>query len=317
MTPILTLTMNPSLDLATEAERVVTEQKNRCFSMRRDPGGGGINVSRVILTLGGRTHAIYPAGGPAALVLRALLDGEGVDQEVVPIKGPTRENLTVLDGETGEHYQFVLEGPELQKSDWQGCLDRVAEVTVSASYVVASGSLPPGVPEDFYARLARALKKTGARVVVDTSGPPLAAALEEGVFLAKPNLGELEDLAGTGLTEPDQQDGLIQELLSAAKAEMIALTLGPDGAAVFWPKDKARVAPPPIAAHESAVGAGDSFLGAFVLGLAQNLPIEDALRYGVAAGTAALLTPGTELCHKADVERLSESLRADPPTAAS
>lgn len=304
MTPIITLTMNPSLDLSAEADQVLAEQKNRCHTVRLDPGGGGINVSRVVRILGGDSLAIYPAGGPAAAMLRDLLARDGVARDTVPIGGATRQDFSVLDRSLGQEYRFVLPGPEISAAEWQACLDKVEGHGKVGGTIVASGSLPPGVPDDFYARLARITKGQGVRLALDTSGAPLAAALEEGVDVVKPNLRELQDLIGEPLDGPARQDAVMHRLRADGKAGMVALTLGSGGAAAVWDGGQARIGVPPIAGLKSAVGAGDSFLGALGLALTRGRTVEDALRYAVAAGSAALLTPGTELCRRKDVERL-------------
>jgi len=196
---ILTVTPNPAIDLSASTQTVTPEHKLRCTDVRRDPGGGGINVARVLTRFGVRCRALYPAGPVLGRLLRQLLDDEGVSSIPVEIAGETRESFTVLEHASGREYRFVLSGPQLQRSEWQACLDAVATLPEAPAWVVASGSLPAGVPDDFFARLARAARARGARMVLDTSGPPLAAALEEGVYLSKPNLRELRELTGLPL----------------------------------------------------------------------------------------------------------------------
>jgi 6-phosphofructokinase 2 len=302
MTAILTVTMNPAIDVSATAEEVVPVRKIRCQDIKRDPGGGGINVARVVKRLGADCRALFPAGGsPGRLLDRALTEA-GIASIPVAVDAETRENFSVFDSACGAQYRFVLPGEPLSVEAWQACLDTVAALADTPDYVVASGSLPPAVPEDFYARLARAAASIGARFVLDTSGPALAAALEEGVYLVKPNLRELGDLTGLPLERAPEWTSAAAALVASGKAEVVALTLGEDGALLIGPDTHLRAPAIPVE-PVSAVGAGDSFLAAMIWRLSEGGSLEDAFRYGVAAGTAALLTDGTELALKSDIDR--------------
>lgn len=305
--PILTLTVNPALDVSTSTERLYSGHKLRCSRSRLDPGGGGVNVSRVVQRLGGQTLAIYTAGGPTGEAYRRLMEAERIPALVIPIHGSTRQNFTVDETSTGNQFRFVLEGPELSEEEWRICLDLVAAWVPAGGYVVASGSLSPGVPEDFYARVARLVRKGGARCVVDASGPALAEALAEGVFLVKPSRRELGAHFGAALDSERSQIEAASTLVGDGSAEYVALTLGEAGAVLASKKGIIRL-PVPSVQVLSTVGAGDSFLGAFVLRLAQERPVEAAFRAAVAAGSATAMTPATELCHRSDVERLEAEI---------
>jgi 6-phosphofructokinase 2 len=167
--------------------------------------------------------------------------------------------------------------------------------------------LPPGVPDDFFARAARIAREANARFVVDTSGPPLAEALREGIYLIKPNLREFQELTGVQSTATDALAAAGRDLIRRGLVTMIALSLGQDGALLIAQDDVLRAEGLPIK-PVSVVGAGDSFLGALVWSLAHDGDLDLALRYGMAAGSAAVLNAGTELCRKADVERLVSSV---------
>ena len=303
MTAVLTVTMNPSIDISASTERVAPIRKLRCTAEQRDPGGGGINVARVVKRFGADCRALYPAGGSPGRLLRRLLDEEGIVSLPVDIAADTRESFTVQDESSRNQYRFVLPGPELNAGEWRQCLDRVASSPDPAAYVVASGSLPPGVPDDFYARVARIAAVRGTRVVLDTSGPALAAALDEGVHLIKPNLRELRDLSGQPLEGETDWADAAAELVRRGKADVVALTLGHLGALLVSRDLRLRAGALSVNIS-SAVGAGDSFLAAMVWRLSSGSTLEEAFRYGVAAGTAALLTPGTELCREDDAARL-------------
>ena len=205
MQPILTLTVNPALDVSTATEQVISGHKLRCGASRLDPGGGGVNVSRVVQRLGGRTLAVYTAGGPTGEAYRRLIEAERVPTLAVPIQGSTREDFTVDETTTGKQFRFVLQGPELSEPEWRLCLALVADSMPVGGYVVASGSLPPGVPDDFYARVARLARRHDARCIVDASGPALSEALAEGVFLVKPSRRELGLHFGTTLESGESQ----------------------------------------------------------------------------------------------------------------
>jgi 6-phosphofructokinase 2 len=307
VTPILTLTVNPALDISTSTERVIGNHKLRCATSRLDPGGGGVNVSRVVRRLGGRTLAVFTSGGPIGEAHRLLVEAERVPSLVVPITGSTRQSFTVDENSSDDEYRLVLEGPELSEQEWQTCLDYVVQTVSAGGFVVASGSLPPGVPDDFYARVVRLAREGGARCIVDSTGPALTAALDEGTFLVAPSRSELGAHFGTNLDSEESQVEAAAALVADGSAEYVALTLGGEGALLASRAGVMRLQAPRVKVV-GTVGAGDCFLAAFVLRIAQERSVEDAFRAAVAAGTAAVMTPATELCHRADVERLEAEL---------
>lgn len=307
MDTILTVTMNPTIDKTTHVDRVAPGQKLRCAAPRHDPGGGGINVSRAVGKLGGEATAVYPAGGPMGAVLENRLNEEDVARIQIPIAGWTRENVTVLDDSGEQHYRFNMPGPELSESDWRRCLDRVREFRPLPDYVVASGSLPPGVPDDFYGRLVRLGREWDARVVVDTSGDALRAAAREGLYLLKPNMRELGQLAGGPIEDEEQQEEAATELVRSGQAEVVVVSLGAAGALLVT-EDRCERLRAPVVNIRSKIGAGDSMVAGMVLALSGGWDLVEAVRYGIASGAAAVMTPGTELCRKEDTERLYERI---------
>jgi 6-phosphofructokinase 2 len=308
MPDIATVTINPAVDLSTSIEKIVPVAKLRGTLQRRDPGGGGINVARVINRLGGRdVRAIYPVGGAMGDMLRRLLDAEHVVSQTFPIAGETREDFFVHEISTAQHYRFILPGPSLNEAEWSECLRLIASLEPFPRFVVASGSLPAGVPDDFLARVADLAKRRGARMIVDTSGPALAAAVSKGVDLIKPNLREMRELTGTEPRNAREWEAAAQLIIHNRQATVVALTMGHLGAALVTRDRVWRARPLPVTPL-SAVGAGDSFLGALVWRLASSADLVDVFRYAMAAGAAALLNPGTELCRPADVERLAEQV---------
>jgi 6-phosphofructokinase 2 len=300
--------MNPAVDVSTSVERMTPAHKLRCSTAQQDPGGGGINVARVILRLGGNVMTIYPVGGATGQLLRRLVDAEEIQSVTDELSEETRLSFTVMEKETGEEYRFVFPGPTLSEPEWRQCLDRIGSLPNRPDIFVISGSLPPGVPEDFYASVARIAKASGAKVVLDTSGSALRAALHEGLYLIKPNLRELRELTCAPLDDQNAWVLTCRELVRAGRAEVVALTLGEKGALLVTHDMALRATALPIQ-PVSTVGAGDSFVGAMIWALAGGKDMKDAFRYGVAAGSAALLTPGTELCAREDVERLYSEVR--------
>ena len=313
--PIVTVTMNPAIDLSTAVERVVPDRKLRCGLPVRDPGGGGVNVARAVRRLGGEALAVFPAGGAAGDLLQELLLGERVPHVAIRTEGWTRENVNVSEQETGKQFRFVLPGPSLSTVEWERCLDELRELDPFPRLLVASGSLPLGVPSDFYARMARLARTSGARMVLDTSGEPLRLAVEEGVYLLKPSLREFQEL--TGSTAQGQAELLdrARALIRDGRCEILVLSLGAEG--VLWVSAKeAEWMRAPSVAVSSSVGAGDSMVAGIVLALSRGKPVREAVRLGLAAATASVMTPGTGLCRLEDVERLAAGIRSSELGAA-
>ncbi len=304
---ILTLTLNPTVDIAGDAKAVQPVRKVRTTNETFDPGGGGVNVARVLRELGGETLAVVLAGGVSGRLLEELLTEGGVPHRTIPIAGRTRMSHTVQDLSTGQEYRFVPEGPTLGEAEWQAALDALEQA--EAAWVVASGSLAPGVPEDFYARAAAIAARRGQQFVLDTSGPPLRAALGKGLALIKPSRGEFEALVGRPLPDAEAQDAAALELLRQGAAGLIAVTLGHEGAMLAEPGGVLRL-PALDVPVRGAVGAGDSFLAAMVLALSRGESPREAFAWGMAAGAAAVMATGTAHPRRADVEALRRRIGA-------
>lgn len=306
MKPIVTVTLNPAIDEASEAETVHPTRKIRVTNQRYDPGGGGINVARVLTELGRPAHAVFLSGGATGPVLEALLAERDLDIEPVRIEAATRVSHAVYEKRTGHEYRFVPEGPVVRQEEWQACLAAIERL--GFDYLVASGSLPRGLADDAYCALAEIARRKGARFVLDTSGPALKAAVEKGgLALVKPSLGEFQSLIGREIDEIEEIEAAAASLVRERDVEMIAVTLGHRGALLATPSGTVRLRPPDVPA-KSATGAGDSFVGGMVFALAEGHSPEDAFAFGVAAGAAAVMTPGTELCRRDDVWRLFGTL---------
>jgi 6-phosphofructokinase 2 len=301
--------MNPTVDKNAVVEHVVAERKLRCRPPRHDPGGGGINVSRAIQRLGGRSLALYPAGGAIGTMLQNLLGREEIEYCVVPIEGMTRENLTIREGSTDQQYRFGMPGPFLRETEWEQCLDELSNVDPHPEYIVASGSLPPGAPNDFYSRVARLGHELSSQVILDTSGEALLEAVQEGVYLVKPNMRELRQLAGEELRGEAEQESAAKEIVRQGRASAVIVSLGAAGALFVSAKATKRIRAPTVQIR-SKIGAGDSMVAGIALGLARGKALHDAVLFGIAAGSAAVMTPGTELCRRQDTERLYEQMRS-------
>ncbi|HLR98610.1 1-phosphofructokinase family hexose kinase [Mycolicibacillus parakoreensis] len=298
---IVTLTMNPALDVTASTARVHPSSKVRCYNDRYDPGGGGINAARIAHLLGADVLALFPIGGQTGELLVDLLIREGVPYRRVEIPGRTRESFTVDEESTGEQYRFVLPGPTLSSVEYTRCLDELRAVATGARFVIASGSLPPAAPVGFYQAVAELCAGLGARLILDASGPGLRH-LTSGVFLLKPSLRELGELVGRELdAEPDIL-AAARELITAGTVEVVVVSRGPQGALLVTADEWRRF--PAIARRPvSTVGAGDAMVGAIATALSRDWSLPDAVRYGIAASAAKLGTVGTELCRREDVER--------------
>ncbi len=303
MVNIYTLTLAPSLDSATLTPHIYPEGKLRCTAPVFEPGGGGINVARAITHLGGKATAIFPAGGATGEHLVALLADEQVATQSVESHDWTRQNLHVHVEASGEQYRFVMPGASLSADEFRRLEEKVLAIE-SGSLLVTSGSLPPGVELAKLTQLLTAAQNKGIRCVVDSSGDALAAALELGnIELVKPNQKELSALVGRELTQPDDVRKAAQEIVHAGKALRVVVSLGPQGALAVDAQQCVQVVPPPMKS-QSTVGAGDSMVGAMTLKLAEGAPLEDMVRYGVAAGSAATINQGTRLCARDDTQKI-------------
>lgn len=303
---IVTLTVNPAVDKSTHIDRLIPEQKLRCDAPRFDAGGGGINVSKAIKRLGGKSTAIFTTGGPSGQVLRDLVSQEGIDCEVIQTEQWTRENFIVAETSTNAQYRFGMPGAALSEAETEAVLETLRQS--KAEYVVASGSLPPQMDVNFYEKVAAISKEIGARLVLDTSGEPLRAACDEGVFLLKPNIGELEVLVGAKDLQIDDVDDAARMLIGDGKCEVVIVSMGPKGA-ILVTKDLCEHVPAPPVQKRSTVGAGDSMVAGMTWALTQGLTYSEMIRWGVACGSAATMNEGTQLFLRADVERLMDWLK--------
>lgn len=272
-----------------------------------EAGGGGINVSRALGKLGGSSIAIYPSGGCTGVLFDRLLAKDKVPAKIVRSESETRENFIVVEESSGEQYRFGIPGTVLAEHEWNELLGKLEEES-EADFIVASGSLPPGVPLDIYAKIALIAKNKKAKFIVDTSGEALHHAINEGVFLVKPNLNELAAFTGKPVTNSGQIIDAAKQIIREKNCSAVVVSMGGAGA-VFVSEHHAEKITVPKVDVKSTVGAGDSMVGGIVLYLSRGKDIYESVQYGLACGTAATMNPGTELCKKEDADMLFKQIK--------
>lgn len=314
MRDILTVTLNPALDLATDVARIVPDMKLRCSPAQLDPGGGGINVSRAIAILGGRSRTFVVLGGHNGDHMAKLMTEAGLDLIVHPARGETRSSLSVMDKTTGEQFRFMLPGPEWSELDVAAVTASVSHAARPGGLAVVSGSIPPGVPLSIPVDLGRSMAARGVDVVVDTSGEALriaGAATDKLIHVLRMNHNEANDLAGRTLRDLTDSADFAQSLVARGAARIVIVARDHEGSVLAT--DGLRLhAPAANVVVKSKVGAGDTFVGAFMLGLANGDDLATALTRGVAGASAAVMTDATRLCRREDAERLMAECRARP-----
>ncbi len=300
---IVTVTLNPALDKSTETDKLIPEKKLRCSELIVEAGGGGSNVRKAIKKLGGESMAIFPSGGKNGELLEQALNDLQINFKSVPVKSNTRENLVVREINTNSQFRFVMPGASLSSADADACIRVLKTCKPTPTIIVASGSLPPGIEEDFYARLAIVAREIGARYIVDTSGHPLQLAAEKGVYLLKPNLHELSNLVGQESLDIMDVDDAAMEVIRKGQCEVIVVSLGATGALLVTKSGYEHI-PAPSVKKKSTVGAGDSTVAGMVWMLSQGKPLREVVRFGVACGSAATMNAGSQLFKKEDAQRL-------------
>lgn len=302
MVDVLTVTLNPTIDKTFSVERVVPDRKLAASDVRQFPGGGGINVARAICRLDGDAHALWACGGSTGGKLAELLEADCIAHTPVRIHAEVRENLIVEDLSSRQQYRFGMPGPDLSDDEQHHWLEQVGECSGAAKYVVLSGSLPRRISSQWYGELIRAVPRE-TRVVVDTKREPLAEAMKVGVYLVKPNVHELEELVNRQLEGDQDIAAAARDLIQQGGAQVVLVSLGRGGALLATADGAHRLSAPAVPMR-SKVGAGDSMVGGAVNALARGCSLTEAARWGVAAGAAAVMSEGTELCRKEDTERL-------------
>lgn len=313
MERIITLTLNPVLDKNTTVNGIAPNAKLRCTSPVYYPGGGGINVSRALKKLGGSSYCIYLAGGPAGKHLQQLISENGISQKAIPIEGWTRENLSVTDTHTNLQYRFGVPGPFVQEKEWKEALKQVEDHLKEGDYLVASGKLPPGIPNDFYVSVARIAKEKNVRFILDTSREALVSSRKADIYLMKPNLGEFSALCGVSSISARELEVLAKKFVKENPCIVIAISLGQRGALVVGKNETHHISAPTVH-QKSTIGAGDSMVAGMVYSLLKGKSLLEMAQYGVACGTAATMHSGTQLCMKEDADKLYAWISAQNDT---
>ncbi len=298
---IATLTLNPSLDKTVTVDELVIDETNRWTSLRRDPGGKGINVSRVIHELGGETVAYGFIGGIDGETLKHLLRQQGVHFDFTPIKGEIRSNFIITDLKNRHQTRIDAPGPHISRDELKKLMNKISNIKPKPDFLVLAGSVPPGIPDDIYRRLIMEAKNSGMKTALDSDGKWLKEGIKGKPDVVKPNVREAEELLETKLAD---EAAIIQAAKTIADQGIgvAVVSRGKDGLIAVAGGRVVKAVPPQVEIR-STVGAGDSAVAALVLKLSQGYGIDEACRWAVAAGTAATLTPGTELCRREDVEK--------------
>lgn len=305
---IVTVSLNPTIDMMSETDLVTPTHKIRTSNETFEPGGGGVNVARVIQELGGAATVICPVGGFPGRMLDELLGAAALPRAIVPIAGNTRISVTVYERKTGHEFRFTPNGPTLSPAEVEACLAAIHEADFDT--LVASGSIPLGAPNDVLAQIADIAAARGARFILDSSGAGLSVTLARSkVTMVKPSMSELEALVGRRLDHKSAKEAAT-DLVRRGTAEIVAVTMGAAGALVVTRDRTYRLKTPKVEAR-SAVGAGDAFVGAMTLALAEGRPVADGLMLATAAGAATALTPVAKVCARGDVMRLLDDVQRD------
>jgi 6-phosphofructokinase 2 len=307
MPAIITITFSTCIDKSTSVPSLLPEKKLKCAAPKLEPGGGGINVARAIKKLGGEAVALFPSGGYTGQYFNHLMEKENVPCTIIETINETRENIIVFDESTGNQYRFGMPGTSLSENEWKQCLEAIAASTC-VEFIIASGSLPPGVSVNIYAQIAKIAKSKHAKFIVDTSGEALKHAADEAVYLLKPNLGELSTLTGVKDISIHNVEEVAKKFISNKHCSILVVSLGEKGALLVTKNETHKIIPP-VVNRKSTVGAGDSMVAGIVLGLYRGMSLKETLQYGVACGTAATLNPGTELCKREDAEALFKEIK--------
>lgn len=302
---IVTLTINPSLDKSTHFTGLIAEQKIRCEKPRYDAGGGGINVSKAIAKLGGTSTCVFTSGGSSGEKLEELIANENLESCVIKTKNWTRENFIAFENKTKAQYRFGFPGNEFNEDEKEEIFKTIKEL--KTDYLVISGSLNEGLPTNFYQKISEIAKESNIKVIVDTSGEGLKKVLETGVYLIKPNIGELAKLIGVEHLELTEVEKAAKKLIKNKSAEIVVVSLGAEGA-ILVTKEEVYLVKAPKVEKKSTVGAGDSMVGGMVWALSQNKTLKEVIQIGVCCGTAATMNEGTQLFKVEDVMRLLEVL---------
>jgi 6-phosphofructokinase 2 len=304
---IATVTLNPCLDRTITVHRLVVDETNRWTGTHLYAGGKGIDVSRAIHEMDGITTAYGFVGGPDGRILEILLDEEGLPFSFTPIMQETRTNFIITDTTTSQQTRINAPGPRISKKELERFIGKLRRIYPSPDLMVFGGSVPPGVPVNIYHDLVMEANGFGIRSILDSEGQWLEEGIKAKPYLVKPNVREAEELLKTELST---EKAIINGALGLVEMgiEVAVVSRGTDGIVAATKEKIIKAVPPPVKVR-SAVGAGDCAIAGLALKLAYGEPLIEACQLAVAMGTAAVLTPGTELCHRTDVEKMLPQIK--------
>jgi|LGOV01.1.fsa_nt_gb 6-phosphofructokinase 2 len=306
MTPILTITLNPALDIFGSVDEIEIGPKLRCEGGQIDAGGGGVNVSRAIKILGGESQAFVATAGVLGDVLVKQIRKHDIHPFRYETDGHTRQSLSIYEESSGKQLRLILPGPIWTQAQVDGLLDCILENTETGAFVVASGSLPPGVPDDFYINLNTALRQKNARMVLDTSGDVLMTSVksvEHPYAILRMDRLEAEFLAGHSFPTAKEMVDFAQKMVHDNIAEIVVLARGAEGSVFASATERFHVQPPKTPVR-SVVGAGDSLVGGLTLALAQGKSLQDAGLLAASTASSAVQTGASGLCIREVVEQI-------------
>jgi 6-phosphofructokinase 2 len=311
MKRILTITLNPALDLTTTVPALVSDRKMRCTPPRIEPGGGGVNVSRAISKLGRSSIPFVAIGGGVGDELRSRLQAEGIDGIWFDTGAPTRQSFAVHDATAAVQYRFVLPGSPWSSQTWQSGLETLTSLLQPDDLIVISGSLPPGVPKHAHRTIAELARYDGQHIIVDTSGEPLATLA--GGSPSRVDTIVMDETEALSLIQEERMEvsstiKLAREIVERRNARFVIVTLGARGAVAIKDDEAWRVTPPPVEVA-SKVGAGDSFVAGLAIGLAEGQPVANAITLAMGAAASAVTTPASQLCTREGAEKYTRHVR--------
>lgn len=306
MPRVVTLTFSPCIDKNITVNELLADHKLSCAAPELHPGGGGINVARVIHRFGGDVTAVYPAGGYTGRQLKDMMNAEGITSAVVDIPLSTHENIIISETSSGKQFRLGTPGTPLTSEACEELIHKVENIE-AFDFLVVSGSFPPGVNANVIKRLSSIATKRNVKFIVDTKGEPLKEAIHTGVYLIKPNLGELAALANVSYIEEKDIKETAAKILAAGKCEAIVVSMGERGAMLVT-ADHAERFTAPLVKRKSTLGAGDSMVAGIITGLMKGYSLNEAVKFGVACGTATTLRDGSRLCERSDADDILKNI---------
>lgn len=312
--PILSITLNPALDVAADVPELQADVKLRCGPPQFHPGGGGINVSRAVAKLGGQSRALVVTGGSTGERLQQMIADEGITLAAIDTGTETRQSFTARDVSTGNQYRFMLPGTQWTQASETVLLDVLDSHLEPGAHVVISGSMPPGGDAGVIERIHKKALAAGATLVADTSGDVLSAlCARKGppLFALRMDKEEALTTARRKLELPQDFADFGADLIAAGVADHVIMGMGAIGSVGVTAGERVMTGRP-VLKPVSAVGAGDSFVGAMTLSLARGEAFAAAMAHGTAAAASAVMSPGTELCSLERVVQLRTEVTTTP-----